>query len=66
MIIDWSPFERHDDSINLEGAYIAVHGFLSNAAREFLRAVEDLQPIRSRQVAALTIVVAKQMADPDD
>jgi len=57
--MNWDKYRREDYSINLTEAHREFnHGVSGNRIREYFEAVESLQPIKSRQVAAGLIVMA--------
>lgn len=65
--IDWEPYRRDDQTIDLKKAFgehhhqgtmkIAEWGLVVN----YFRSVEQLQPINSRQAAAILIVNARNL-----
>jgi len=64
--MDWDDYRNKDGSLDLLdilddiiGNHI-VPGFAE--AKEFLEAVENIQPIRSRQVASLALATACKIA----
>lgn len=63
--INW--FKRHDDTIDLVRTmkYSVGYGESSpefKKAKDILETIESMQPIRSRQVAALAIVTSLNLA----
>lgn len=67
-MIDFERFLYPDGSINLEAAAnklcdeYKLHP-LSNRGLKFLRAVERLRPVTSRQIAALALATAETLED---
>lgn len=63
--MDWNNYRRSDGSIDLIAVWeIDAHnaGVPRNRAVRFLQHVEWLQPINSRQAAALAVAQATQIA----
>lgn len=60
--MDWDKFRRKDGSLDLTDILEDLVGSGPIAgvehAKQFLQAVEELQPIRSRQVASLALATA--------
>lgn len=56
---------REDGSIDLYAAYMDLY-WQSSVAAMFLTGLEKLQPIRSRQVAALAIETARQLHQQEE
>ena len=68
--MEWLLFYRHNGTINLKAAYLHLYPNIKTEnwvkwvkiCRYFER-IQELQPIRSRQVAALTISTAKELIE---
>lgn len=56
--INWDSVRRANFSINLELAYVQTGCKLSEPAAAYLRMVENIMPIISRQAAAVAIATA--------
>lgn len=59
MKIDWEEFRNEDKSIDLVSAtefYLDLHDrFLHKDGKEYLKILQEIQPIYSRQVAAIVV-----------
>jgi hypothetical protein len=57
--VNWDACRRKDWSINLVAAAVQTGLHVSPEMRSYLETVEQIQPIKSRQVAAATIIAAQ-------
>lgn len=60
--MDWDQYKNRDGVIDLSAAYFNTGGVEaadSTDSLSFIHAVEKLQPIRSRQVAAVIIALCQ-------
>ena len=63
--MDWWKYRRPDGTIDLIDAFINVsygENPSINTAIEYLRFIESLQPINSRQAAAIVLATAHDIA----
>lgn len=58
----WETCRREDRSIDLFAAYCAVE-IPTDGIKHFLEEVESIRPVKSRQVAALAIAIAKELGE---
>lgn len=59
--IDWSRHKNDDGEINLLSAYADYYGCDEIIPFDILNDIMDIQPVRSRQVAALAMATAREL-----
>lgn len=67
--MDWDVYRRPNGTIELVRAWAnqgVMAGVRSSKACQFLRDIEELQPINSRQAAAIAIATANSIARRHD
>lgn len=64
MNLNWEDYRNQDGSINLVNVYTALYGEPYSSTVEHLSMIEFIQPIKSRQAAAIAVVSAKFFGEP--